>query len=121
MRLFETRLGERFVLVDDVVPHGHMRILAGFRFGAEGMDNRWAHLTDVEADAQALLDVQGDGVPELIMRATYRAPESIAGVAFAGDLSEPTFAEDWTPVPPKRLEVGGYAVPDFSVFRPRLQ
>jgi hypothetical protein len=111
VRAFETRGGERFVLV------ASDGVQAGFRASGERLDNAWAYVED--ARAVGVMDVQSDGTPELILAPSSRAPQSIVGMRFAGDLSEPSFEPDWTPVPPRRVSVGGYAVPDYSVYQPR--
>lgn len=111
VRRYVTRSGKAFVLVSSDGVH------AGFHVRAGALDNAWAHLG--ETPAEGLIDVQGDGTPELVLASTDRAPSSVVGLSFAGDLSEPTFLEDFTPVPPRRLAVGGFGVPDYSVFRAR--
>jgi len=109
--LYETRSGEAFVVVSSDGMH------AGFVSRRDGLENVWAHNSD--APTEGVIDVQGDGTPELVLGATSRAPTAVAGLRFAGDLSEATFLSDWTPVPPQRMTVGGFAVPDYSVFRAR--
>ncbi len=109
VRSFETRSGERFVVVaSDGVQAG----LSG-----EGLELAWAYVS--EARALGVVDVMADGTPELMLAPSGRLPSAVGGVRLAGDLSAPTFEEDWTPVPPLRTGVGGYAVPDYSVFRER--
>ncbi len=111
VRLYETRAGEQLVVVSADGLH------AGFKSGDGGLDTTWAHLSDAPVDG--VIDMRGDGSPELVLGSTSRAPAVVAGVRFAGDLSEPTFQSDWTPIPPRRTSVGGFAVPDYSVFRAR--
>ena len=113
LHLYETRLGDRFVVV------GADGLQAGFRAAGSKLVSAWAYAPTTPTHADGVIDVQGDGTPELILSATERAPAKVVGLAFAGDLSEPTFEADWTPIAPKRAAVGGYAIPDFSVYRAR--
>ena len=111
VRGFETRLGLRFWVVSAAGLH------AGFSEQRAGLEDCWVFTS--KAPAAGLIDVHGDGHPELVLGPSARAPASLSGARFGGDLTEPTFLEDWTPVPPERLGVGGYTVPDYSVFEER--
>lgn len=108
VRTFESRDGARFVVVDD----------EGFHAGLTPAGRRLAHAWSftLAHRPEGLIDVHGDGSPELVMPELDRAPRSLVGITYAGDGREPTFAPDWTPLAPVRAAAGGLAVPDFSVF-----
>jgi len=113
VRTFESRDGQRFTLVAD----------DGFTAGfvVDGKRLRGAGSFMLSHRPAAVIDLQADGVPELVMPALDRAPRSVVGLAFAGDARRPTFASDWTPQAPVRALAGGLGVPDFSVFEGRAE
>ena len=113
VRAFESRAGERFVLVGDG------GLYAGFSVDLKRVLPVWSY--ELPYRPEGMIDVHGDGSPELVMPELERAPRSFVGLTFGGDAREPDYSADWTPIPPTRTAVGGYAVPDFSVFPARMK